>query len=160
MSVVPFTASPESAAEQGSQNHATDARHQMDALKRKLEEAVAGIEGLQRSLGAQEQLEQLLKQGRTHLQDLRSRLQQATAQLQQVTAERDRLQAESTESKKAHQIEVDHLQRQTDDLRAELKGVTAERNRLAAHVEEREAAHKQFAEERTDERTTFKRLLD
>lgn len=160
MSVVPFTASSDPGAGPGAPTQAADVRQQMLALKRKLEEAVGQIESLQSTLGSQEQLEQLLKQGRTHLQDLRSRLQQATTELQQVTAERDRLQAESTGSKKAHQIEVDHLQRQTDDLRAELQGVTAERNRLAAHLEEREAAHKQFAEERTDERSTFKRLLD
>src|SRR5918993_4729752 len=153
MSVVPFSASPDSAAEPETPMQAVDARHQMVAVKQKLEEAVGQIDALQTTLAAQDQLEQLLKQGRTHLHDLRARLQQ-------VTAERDRLQTEAVDTKNAHRAEVDQLQRQMDDLRAELQGATAERNRLAAHLEEREAAHKQFAEERSDERSTFKRLLD
>lgn len=157
MSVVPFTASPDSPAEPDSHAQVSDARHQMGALKQKLEEAVGQIDALQTNLASQEQLEQLLKQGRTHLQDLRTRLQQ-------VTAERDRLQAEAIDTKNAHRAEVDELrrqlQRQIDDVRGELQGATAERNRLAAHLEAREAAHKQFAEERSDERSTFKRLLD
>ena len=153
MSVVPFSASPDSSSEPVSQAQASEAKQQMAALKQKLEEAVGQIDALQTTLAAQDQLEQLLKQGRTHLQDLRGRLQQ-------VMAERDRLQTEAADTKTAHRAEVDQLQRQMDDLRAELQGATAERNRLAAHLEEREAAHKQFAEERSDERSTFKRLLD
>lgn len=159
MSVVPFNASPDSPAEPGSQAQAqaSDARHQMGTLKQKLEEAVGQIDALQNTLASQEQLEALLKQGRAHLQDLRGRLQQ-------VTAERDRLQTEAIDTKNAHRAEVDALQRQfqqqIDEVRAELHGATAERNRLAALIEGREAAHKKFAEERSDERSTFKRLLD
>jgi chromosome segregation ATPase len=157
MSVVPFSASPDSGAEPGPHAQASDARHQMGALKQALEDAVRQIDALQATLASQEQLEALLKQGRTHLQDLRSRLQQ-------VTAERDRLQTEAIDTKNAHRAEVDDLQRQfqrqISDVRTELQAATAERNRLAAHLEEREAAHKKFAEERSDERSTFKRLLD
>lgn len=132
---------------------AVEARQQMVAVKQTLEEVVGQIDALQTTLAAQEQLEQLLKQGRTHLQDLRGRLQQ-------VTADRDRLLTEASDTKTAHRAEIDQLQRQMDDLRAELQAATAERNRLATHLEEREAAHKQFAEERSDERSTFKRLLE
>src|SRR6185295_18094520 len=66
---------------------AIDALQQLIALKKKLEDAASECEHLEGTLTSQQQLEHLLLQGRTHLQDLRARLQQ-------VTAERDRLQIE------------------------------------------------------------------
>jgi chromosome segregation ATPase len=152
MSVVPFTTSP--ATETSVAAHtAADARERMLGVKRQLDEALSEIESIQSTLASQHDLEQLLKQGKTHLQDLRSRLQQ-------TVGERDRLQAELVESGKAHQRAVEQIERQMDDLRAVLQGVTAERNRVAAQLAEQQASHARFAEERTDERNTFKRLLD
>src|SRR5688572_10641618 len=66
-----------------------DVRQQVLGLKKKLEEAASEFGDLQTNLASQQQLEQLLRQGRIHLQDLRARLQQ-------VTAERDRLVAQLT----------------------------------------------------------------
>ena len=153
MSVVPFTAPPAADTAAPAPTEAADARQRMLTLKRKLDEAVADVDTIQSTLASQHDLEQLLKQGRTHLQDLRNRLQQ-------TIGERDRLQAELVESAKAHQRAVEQMERHMDDLRAELQGVTAERNRVAAQLAEQEASHARFAEERADERATFKRLLD
>jgi chromosome segregation ATPase len=132
MSVVPFATSPDPDAEPTGQTEAADARQRMLVVKRTLEEASAAVESLQSTLAAQQELEQLLKQGRAHLQDLRARLQGAET-------DRDRLQAELTESRKAHQHDVEQLQRQLD---------------------EQSAAHAQFANERAEERSTFTRLLN
>jgi chromosome segregation ATPase len=130
MSVLPLTASQESDAMAPEQ---TDARQPM--------------------AGVQQELEQLLRLGRAHLQDLRARLQ--------LTAtEGDRLQAEIADSASAHQRAVDALQGQMDDLRTQFQDAAAERNRMAAQLGEQDAAHQQFAQERADERSTFKRLMD
>jgi predicted nucleic acid-binding Zn-ribbon protein len=130
MSVVPFATS--SGSEPAAPTDAADARQQMLAVKRTLDEASAAVESLQGALAAQHELEQLLKQGRTHLQDLRARLQHAEE-------ERERFRTELVESRTAHQRDVEQLQRQLD---------------------EQTAAHAQFAEERANERGTFTRLLN
>jgi chromosome segregation ATPase len=153
MSVVPFSAPPVAETTAPAQTEAADARQRMLALKQKLDEAVADVDSIQSTLASQHELEQLLKQGRTHLQDLRNRLQQ-------TIGERDRLHAELVESAKTHQHAMEQMERQMDDLRAELKGAQAERNRVASQLAEQEASHARFAEERSDERATFKRLLD
>lgn len=129
MSVVPFATSSGS---EPAPTDAADARQQMLAVKRTLDEASAAVESLQGALAAQHELEQLLKQGRAHLQDLRARLQRAEE-------ERDRFRGELVESRTAHQRDVEQLQRQLD---------------------EQGAAHTQFAEERANERSTFTRLLN
>lgn len=114
--VEPSPAEParrESLAEPAAQPQAADVRQQVLDLKRKLEEAANESGRLLSSVTSQQQLEQLLAQGRALLQELRSRLQQ----------------------------------------------ITAERDRLVTQLAEREVAHKQFADERTEERFTFQRLL-
>ena len=153
MSVVPFSAAPGPDAPSPAHADAAETGQRMLEIKRQLEEAAAQIEILQRGLATQAELEQLLKQGRTHLQDLRGRLQQ-------TTAERDRVQAELADTKRAHKTEIDQLTRQMDDVRQELQSAAAERDRVTAQLAEEDAAHKRFAEERADERSTFKRLLD
>jgi len=132
MSVVPFAAAPGSDPGSSTQTEAGDARQRMLAVKKTLDDASAAVESLQSALAAQHELEQLLKQGRAHLQDLRSRLQQ-------VETERDQLHAELADSRATRQREVEALQRQVD---------------------EQTAAQKQFADEREDERSTFTRLLN
>ena len=153
MNVVPFSASPESDVTSPAQTDATDARHRMLVVKQKLDEAASELEAVQSNLASQQDLEQLLKQGRTHLQELRNRLQQ-------TAAERDELQVQLAESAKAHQHAIEQLERQMDDLREALQAATGERNRVALQFAEQEVAHQRFAEERSDERDTFKRLLD
>ncbi len=189
MSTLPFATARQTDVEPDSSTEAggpgtVDVREQVLGLKKKLEEAAGDFGRLQTTLASQQQLEDLLKQGRAHLQDLRARLLQATA-------ERDRLQTEFAEYKDAHQREVDRLQGQIDEttgqalrqqtlaqqreldtlakeqeqrqqieaLGDELQKVTAGRDRLAAELEEREATYKQFREERTEERFTFERLI-
>ena len=102
MSVVPFAMSPLSDPESGAHTDAADARQRMLAVKKTLDEASAAVESLQTALAAQHELEQLLKQGRAHLQDLRNRLQQAES-------ERDRLHAELADRRATHQREVEQL---------------------------------------------------
>ena len=132
MSVVPFAMSPGSDPDSPAQTDAGDARQRMLAVKKTLDEASAAVESLQSALAAQHELEQLLKQGRAHLQDLRNRMQQ-------VETERDRLRTELADSRAAHQRDVEALHRQVD---------------------EQTAAQKQAADEREDERSTFTRLLN
>jgi predicted nucleic acid-binding Zn-ribbon protein len=133
MNVVPFSASPDdSGAEPASHTDVADARQRMLVVKRTLDDAAAAVDALQSTLAAQQELELLLKQGRAHLQDLRARLQRAEA-------DRDRFHAELTESRHAHQRDIEQHQRQLD---------------------EQTASHAQFANERADERATFTRLLN
>ena len=132
MSVVRFATTPGSEEAAPAPVDAGDARQQMLAVKRTLDEATAAVESLQGALAAQHELEQLLKQGRSHLQDLRARLQR-------TEEERDRLHAELGESRRMYQHDVDQLQQQLD---------------------EQASAHRQFAEERATERDTFTRLLN
>jgi chromosome segregation ATPase len=171
-------------AEPAAPGGAIDTQHQLLALKQKLEEAVGECEQLQSSLTSQQQLEQLLLQGRTHLHDLRARLQH-------MTAERDRLQIELSERQTEHQHESERLQiqlgemtnaaflqrmlaeqrerdmrakqqdqqQQIDALDEQLQHTVAERDGLAAQLEQDQAAYRQFADERADERYTFERLL-
>jgi hypothetical protein len=163
---------------------AIDSQQKLIALKVKLQQAVSECEEVQSSLTSQQQLEQLLLQGRAHLQDLRARLQQ-------VTAERDRLQIDLSDRQTAHQHEVERLeiqlgemtnaaflqrmlseqrerdmrskqqeqQQQIDALDEQLQTTVAERDGLTAQLEQQDAAHRRFAEERADERFTFERLL-
>src|SRR5687767_5763923 len=170
-------------AEARSHTEPGDVRQQVLGLQRKLEETASEFARLQGSLASQEKLEQLLRQGRTHLQEMRSRLQQATA-------DRDRLEAELGEQKNLHQQELERLQNQIQEALSEallqqtradqrerdmvsseqeqqhqlaamgeqLQKATAERSQLAAQLTDQEGAYKRFVEERSEERFTFERL--
>jgi DNA repair exonuclease SbcCD ATPase subunit len=162
MSVVPFAPASNSDVDLASepadsaQQEAGDLRQWVLALQKNLEEAAGECARLQSAIASQQQLEQLLRQGRAHLQDLRS-------QLQQITGDRDRLETELRDQKTAHRREVEQLQtqqgEQMDIVREQLRKTSGERDRLARDLAEREAAHQQYAEERADERSTFERLL-
>ena len=132
MSVVPFATSPGAEDAGTAPSDAADARQRMLVVKRTLDEAAAAVESLQSTLAAQQELEHLLKQGRTHLQDLRARLQR-------TEDDRDRLHAELGDSRRQHQRDVDALQQ-----------------RLEAQT----AAYTKAVEERENERGTFTRLLN
>jgi chromosome segregation ATPase len=174
----------EDSAEPPAQAEIGDVQQQVLGLKTKLEEAASEFGRLQKSLVPQQQLEHLLRQGRAHLEDLRSQLQQITAERDRLETEFrdrqaahqrevDRLQTQIHEATRqavlqrtlAEQLGRDLLakeqeqRQQTDALSEQLQKALAERGRLAAHLDEREVAHKQFAEERTEERFTFERLL-
>ncbi|MSO56881.1 MAG: hypothetical protein EXQ55_08180 [Acidobacteria bacterium] len=152
MSVVSFVNAPEPGSEPAAPSDTSDLQQEMLALTAKLEGAVADCARLQNSLVSQQQLEQLLRQGRTHLHEMRSRLEH-------VTADRGRLEAEFNESRNAQQREVGELQNQLDNLREQLQQAAGERDRLARQLAEQEAAHQRDVEERTDDRIKFKRLL-
>ena len=77
-------------------------------------------------------LEELLKQGRAHLLDLRSRLQQATM-------ERERLQTALAESRDTHERDLDQLRRRLDHVSQELGQSETERERLTALLDTRDA---------------------
>src|SRR4051794_10889770 len=108
MSASPFAAAAQNDAEPDAHTQTPDLRLQVLGIKKKLEEAATECGSLQNSLVSQHQLEHLLKQGRTHLQDLRGRLQQ-------MTVERDRLNGELNDQTTAHQREVARLQIQVDE---------------------------------------------
>jgi chromosome segregation ATPase len=129
-----------------------EVREQVSVLTKELEEAAHKFERLQSALATQQQLEQLLRQGRAHLQDLGHRLQQ-------MTAERDRLLAELGDRTTAHRLELEQVQSEVNSLRRQLETTAGRRDSLATQLEEREAAHQQFAAERTEERDSFERLL-
>lgn len=131
MNVVPFATSSDSDTG-AAPTDAGDARQQMLAVKKTLDDASAAVESLQGTLAAQHELEQLLKQGRAHLQDLRARLQH-------TEEERERFRAELGESRRTYQHDVEQLQSQID---------------------QQAAAHAQASQERADERDTFTRLLN
>jgi len=155
MSVVPFANAPEPDAEPAAHSDAADVQQEMIALKAKLEEAAGDCGRLQTSIASQQQLEQLLRQGRLHLQEMRSRLEQ-------VTGDRGRLETELNDSKTAHQRaigDLQTLQTQLGDLRGQLLHAAAERDRLTTQIAEQEAAHKRYVDDRTDDRVNFERLL-
>ena len=106
------------------QTDADQVQQQVSALKKKLEDAANEVGSLQRSITSQQQLEQLLRQGRAHLQDLRNRLQE-------VSGDRDRLVTELNARKTAHQREVEELEQQLGQSHEQLQKMTAERDRLA-----------------------------
>jgi chromosome segregation ATPase len=155
MSVVPFANGPESDAEPAAPSDAADPQQQVLALKAMLEAAVGDCTRLQNSLVSQQQLEQLLRQGRTHLQEMRSRLEQATADRGRLEAEVN----EANDARNARQREVGDLQTQLGNVREELQQAAAERDRLARQLAEQEAAHQRYVEDRTEDRIKFERLL-
>jgi DNA repair exonuclease SbcCD ATPase subunit len=121
------------------QTDADEVQQQVSALKKKLEDAAIEVGHLQRSITSQQQLEQLLRQGRVHLQDLRHRLQEATQ-------DRDRLVAELNARKTAHERELQMLEEELGRSDEQLQKMTAERDRLVREAEERQTAHKQEVE--------------
>jgi chromosome segregation ATPase len=145
MSVVPFAAhDSEGATPQPSES--ADARHSVLVIKQRLLEAANEIESLQAALGAQLDLELLLKQGRMHLQELRSRLEQ-------TAAERDRLQIDLAESVKAHQRDLGTREQQIEDLRAEQRTST----RL---LDEASSIQRELTEEVQEQRQQIHKLRE
>ncbi len=93
---------------------------------------LAERERLQQALAKQSQLEQLLRAGRTHLQDLRTKVKDAEA-------ERERLSTLLGELETAHQEARQH----PNDLRAQLDETISQRDLLLTRVGELETRHQQ-----------------
>jgi chromosome segregation ATPase len=132
-----FGAAPQPSAVKTSAEAApAEVRRQLVALNKELEEAASKFQRLQGALAAQQQLEQLLKEGRVHLQDLRSRLKE-------TTAERDLLKTALTDHATAHRLDIERLQgqiqEQTRDALAQQTLVEQrEREMLSKHEEQRQ----------------------
>jgi chromosome segregation ATPase len=98
------------------------------------------------------QLEQLLKQGRVHLQDLRTKVEQATkerdemaARLEARDADHEKLWAEQAEMQRA---DSDRHEREILELRAELSEASAARDVASAKRDELEAQVRESEEKR------------
>lgn len=156
---------------------------QLVDLQKQLERAAINCATVQQGLATQQQLEQLLRQGRTHLHDLRTRLQQ-------TTAERNQLATELNERKTAYLRELDRLEtqlqeataqgllqrtvaeqlenelqlkeqerkEQVDGLRNEIQQMTAERDRFATDLAERETTQKELAARLAEREGAYKQL--
>lgn len=131
-------------------------------LQAKLDEAEADRDRLERALSRLPQLEQLLKQGKTHLQDLRTRLDEATnernrlaAQLNEREASNEQLWSEQAELQQAL---AEKQQRELDDLHARLQDANATRDAAAARLHARETEHEQLAAEHQELRTKYDEL--
>jgi chromosome segregation ATPase len=135
---------------------------ELKELQAKLEEAEADRDRLERALDRLPQLEQLLKQGKTHLHDLHTRLEEATS-------ERNRLEAQLNERESANeqlwgeQAELaralaDKQQRELDELHARLQDANATRDATAARLHAREIEHNQLVSEHAELRTKYENL--
>jgi chromosome segregation ATPase len=133
-------------------------------LQAKLDEAEADRDRLERALSRLPQLEQLLKQGKTHLQDLRTRLEEATsernrleAQLNEREAANEQLWGEQAELERAL---ADRQQRELDELQGRLLDANATRDAVAARLHAREIEHDQLIEASRQELSVLQRKLD
>jgi hypothetical protein len=160
-----------------------DVGQQLIDLQAQLEHAAVKCANLQQGLATQQQLEQLLRQGRTHLHDLRARLQQTTAERNQLATELnerktaylrelDRLETQLQEATaqgllqrtRAEQLDGDlqskeqERRQQVDGLRNEIQQMTAERDRLGTDLAEREATQKELAARLAEREGAYKQL--
>lgn len=147
--VQPATSAPPETSGHGATNAerpASDPGQQVRNLKRRLEDAAAELGRLQSSFDAQHNLEQLLRQGRTHLQDLRARLQQATDERDRLQSERERLEGELAQRRTSHEREIERLQSQIEEAarQAFLDKTLAEQRARDLVVKEEE--HREQAE--------------
>jgi PAS domain S-box-containing protein len=131
------------------QRQPTDASsEQLHMLESKIKEVEADRQRIEQSLAKLPQLEMLLKQGRTHLQDLRTRLVEATQERDRLAAqlggrevENERLWAEQVQ---LQQSLTEQQQRDLTALRAELQEAVAARDAAAVLLTERETEHEQL----------------
>jgi exonuclease VII small subunit len=121
---------------------------QLLMLESKIKEVETDRQRLEQSLSKLPQLELLLKQGRTHLQDLRAKLEEATKERDRLAAqlggrevENERLWAEQVQ---LQQSLTEQQQRDLTGLRIELQEATAARDATAARLAEREGEHERL----------------
>jgi chromosome segregation ATPase len=143
MSTIPSNSSPHADSEPAGENTAAEAGQQLVGLKKNLEEAARQIGSLQSLLATQHQLEQLLKQGRAHLEELRGRLQQVTAErddlrieLQKATAERTRLASQLAEQQASHQQVLEERSDERNTFERLLLESTSNQREMAAELDE------------------------
>jgi len=138
-------------------------------------------EQLQQAQAMQRQLEQLLKQGRTHLMELRRQAESAVAERDRLSEERDRVTLELSELRGAYeqlsdehasqasalraahqqaleeqriqiqQMQADH-DREAQELRGLLDAAMSERDVLAGALRDRHAEYARYAEETSIQR--------
>jgi len=123
-------------------------------LEAKLEEAEADRDRLERALSRLPQLEQLLKQGRTHLQDLRTRLDEATAERNRLAAQLGQREVANeelwTEQADLQQALTEKQQSELDELRTRLQDANATRDAVAARLHARETEHEHLLAEQQE----------
>ena len=131
----------------------------VQALEAKLNQVEADRDQLERSLSRLPQLEQLLKQGRLHLQELRKRLddtarerEQLAAQLSERESANEQLWAEQAELQQS--LGSQHA-RDLKELRAQLEEANAVRDEVSAKLAAREHHHEHLGNERTQLQQTI-----
>ncbi|GAC1457052.1 MAG: hypothetical protein PVSMB1_06790 [Gemmatimonadaceae bacterium] len=145
----------------------------------RLEPAPQTVEQIESQRVALEQLERLLKEGRTHLKNLRTQLQQAgsdrgrlatclaeaESQYQRQMAEQAALSAQQ-QLTVAEQHERDLLLKDQDaqhresDLHAQMDAATTEQRRLATCLEEAESVRRNITAQLSAEREEHDRVLE
>jgi PAS domain S-box-containing protein len=128
---------------------------ELKQLEARLEESEADRDRLERALSRLPQLEQLLKQGRVHLQDLRTKLEEANTERDHLSAKLGEREAANeqlwTEQAELQNALSDRQQRELFDLQAQLQEAIAARDRLAASLNERAAAYEQLRTESAEQ---------
>ena len=121
---------------------AEQSQHPMENLSGRLQELEAKVSRLP-------QLEQLLKQGRTHLQDLRTRLDEATKERNQLAAQLSDREASNeqlwTEQAQLQQGLAEQQQTELNALHTQLQEATAARDGLTSRLTELEAEREQLS---------------
>ena len=115
----------------------------MEGTTRQVQELEAKIKETEQALSKLPQLELLLKQGRTHLQDLRNKLVEATKERDELIARLGEREAENerlwSEQVQLQQSLSGHQQRELDELRVGVQEAQTARNEAEARLVEREA---------------------
>ena len=136
---------------------------ELKELQAKLNELETDRDRLERALSRLPQLEQLLTQGKTHLQDLRLRLEEATSErnrLEALLTEREttnqQLWDEQTELERAH---ADRQQRELDELHARLQDANATRDAVASRLHAREIEYDKLVTEHAKLRSRLDEVI-
>jgi chromosome segregation ATPase len=124
-------------------------------LEARLEASEADRGRLEQALSRLPQLEQLLKQGRLHLQDLRAKLDEANSERDRLSARLGEREAANeqlwTEQAELQQALSDQQQRELFDLQAQLQETIVARDKLVAALNERAAAYDRLRQESADQ---------
>ena len=135
---------------------------ELKELEAKLEESETDRDRQERALSRLPQLEQLLKQGRTHLQDLRTRLDEATAERNRLAAQLANREVANeelcTEQVELQRALTEKQQRELDELRIRVQDANATRDAVAARLHARETEHDRLLAEHQELRTNHEAL--
>lgn len=134
-------ASREKLAAERSQSQMNDVSGSLQELEARLQKSEAERIRLERALPQLPQLEQLLKQGRTHMQALRVKLEQTSKERDQLAArvsEREAAPEHLRNDQAQLQSSLESRQRELEEVRAQLQKLNAERDQVGARLAARE----------------------